>query len=860
MKPRSAVSEPRSIVSRRFLMLGAGFAIAVACYLIAIHPLVSATSGGDPYSVPVAVDTNPTANVFETTIVSEEATVDIGNGVTAHAQTFNGHIPGPTLLLNVGDTVIVHYQNHLKRQSGIHWHGIELASGMDGTPFTQNQVPPGGNFLYKFTVTRPGIYWYHPHHHASTDQVFKGLYGMIVVRDPNEAALQASGTLPSAAQTRPIVLSDTTVCKKPGTNDAATYVPGSPWAGGGALPAQQPPTPKNLCEGPGTPPPPAGGNPYPIDEDGVLRGPFEAGDIPNIQTANHAGATNEGQTVLTNGKNVGARAGTPEAPGALSPGASTLNVQPGQGLHLELLNASTIRYMRLRLTTPTGTLVPLVRIGGEGGLLDKAVVEGGTEGTWVTKYTAGEILLPPGSRADVVAAIPNAPTSGVLTLWTEDYQRTGPGYSNTPSVPVMHLNLSGPTVSPAYTIAAGTPLREATGHPVETLPAPKPGEELLNPATFTPPKTGFIPPLQVIELTQVNQKELGVDKVFGTHDVPGNYEDAPHLGSARYAKQGDVLQLEVKNTTGANHPFHLHGFSMQPISLTNGAETFSWPYKEFRDNIDVPGGFTLKFRIRIDPRPLPDGVTPGGALGRWLFHCHIFFHATDGMLSELVVTAPDGNERPDVNVDNSELTATQGATATVTGTYKDPDGNPVKLTSSVGSVVDNGGGKYTWSLPTTSSTATQIVYVTGTDSHGLKGQIPFYLKMNGAPVTNTSPVVKHLRVRPKSFTVGHGNTKLKRAAAGKAKHKRGGATIKFSLSEAAKVQFTIKRVAPKRPKLKLKKLSRSFKSGGNKKLRFSGRFKHGGALPAGKYKLTAQAIDSGGLRSKRVSTRFKIHG
>jgi FtsP/CotA-like multicopper oxidase with cupredoxin domain len=66
---------------------------------------------------------------------------------------------------------------------------------MDGTPLTQNQVQPGGTYLYKFTVTRPGLYWYHPHHHSSTNQVFKGLYGSIIVADPSEDELQAAGVL-----------------------------------------------------------------------------------------------------------------------------------------------------------------------------------------------------------------------------------------------------------------------------------------------------------------------------------------------------------------------------------------------------------------------------------------------------------------------------------------------------------------------------------------------------------------------------------------------------------------------------------------------------------------------------------------
>ena len=145
-----------------------------------------------------------------------------------------------------------------------------------------------------------------------------------------------------------------------------------------------------------------------------------------MQTARRSGRTNEGQTVLTNGMNVGARAGSPAAPGALAPGAQTLDVQAGQGLRLQIVNAATTRYMRLRLTTSTGTQVPLVRVGGEGGLLDNAVIEGGMQGAFDTKYAPARSCCRPGTRADVVAAIPAAAT-GVLTLWTQDYQRVGLG-------------------------------------------------------------------------------------------------------------------------------------------------------------------------------------------------------------------------------------------------------------------------------------------------------------------------------------------------------------------------------------------------------------------------------------------------
>jgi hypothetical protein len=106
------------------------------------------------------------------------------------------------------------------------------------------------------------------------------------------------------------------------------------------------------------------------------------------------------------------------------------------------------------------------------------------------------------------------------------------------------------------------------------------------------------------------------------------------------------------------------------------------------------------------------------------------------MLSELVVV-PDssGKERPDVNVDNSEVNVNAGATASVTGTYADPNGQNVTLTSSVGSVHDDGSGHYTWSFPT-GGAPSQIVYVTATDTSGLKAQIPFSLNVKdlGPPV------------------------------------------------------------------------------------------------------------------------------
>lgn len=654
-------------------LAGAAAIAAIVPSFIALPQIepAQATTIPDPYSVPQVVDTNADPNIVETTLVADEATLDVGLDRMARGMAFNGTVPGPEFRLKVNDTVIVHFENHLCCEpTGIHWHGIELNNASDGSPLTQNQVPPGGSFLYQFKVPREGIYWYHPHHHSSTNQVFKGLYGSIIITDPNEAALVTSGVLPPAAQTRTLALSDVTVCKRPATsftpslNDDRTYDPSLPWVGGCCLPEQPAPWPKELCE-------------TPIDDHGepIVDGnnrpiPLRSGDIPNIQKAvDNQGRVNEGQTVLTNGVNVGGRAGSPDAPGALDQGAKTVDVKPGEGIRLQIGNAAAVRYFRLRLTDCCGTEIPLVRVGGEGGLLNNARVEGGAPGGFDTQYGSGEILLGPGDRADVVAAIP-ADASGVATLWTQDYQRTGSGqgWTNIPTVPVAHFNVTNDAPG-SYTIADGACLRACLA-PVDPLgPAT---DQLLDPGAFVPERPGMDNP--EIQLTNSGNSPggpLGINNVQGAHEVQEPYNTAPHFDSSRYARLGEILELTVKNATNAHHPFHLHGFSIQPLSFTtDGGPNFTFDYTEFMDNIDIPAGYTLMYRVELDDRPMMDGTTPGGGVGRWMFHCHIFFHAVFGMISELVVV---DNQPPVAVNDAAQTRAGVNVTIDVLLNDSDPD-------------------------------------------------------------------------------------------------------------------------------------------------------------------------------------------
>lgn len=90
---------------------------------------------------------------------------------------------------------------------------------------------------------------------------------------------------------------------------------------------------------------------------------------------------------------------------------------------------------------------------------------------------------------------------------------------------------------------------------------------LHNPSTLTPPRTGQTADIQNIKLTAAFGGPAGIDEVQG--EFPGTpYTAKPHIGSSRFAEEGKILELTVTNKTRADHPFHLHGFSFQQISLT----------------------------------------------------------------------------------------------------------------------------------------------------------------------------------------------------------------------------------------------------------------------------------------------------
>ena len=133
-----------------------------------------------------AADTNPDPKIVEVALTARVAEVEVTPGERVHAWTYNGTLPGPLIRARVGDRVIVHFTNELPQPTTVHWHGVRVPIEMDGVPnVSQPETKTGERFTYDFTVRDAGLYWYHPHAFSAA-QVGFGLYGALLVDDPED--------------------------------------------------------------------------------------------------------------------------------------------------------------------------------------------------------------------------------------------------------------------------------------------------------------------------------------------------------------------------------------------------------------------------------------------------------------------------------------------------------------------------------------------------------------------------------------------------------------------------------------------------------------------------------------------------
>ncbi|MBK9018959.1 MAG: multicopper oxidase family protein [Sulfuritalea sp.] len=120
---------------------------------------------------------------FELIPADFKVALDPASPVQTGVWSFNDRFPGPLLRFRRGDRASITVRNQLPQETAIHWHGLRVPNGMDGVPgVTQEPIPVGGRFEYRFDLPDSGTYWYHPHQ-ASFEQVPRGLYGALIVEE-----------------------------------------------------------------------------------------------------------------------------------------------------------------------------------------------------------------------------------------------------------------------------------------------------------------------------------------------------------------------------------------------------------------------------------------------------------------------------------------------------------------------------------------------------------------------------------------------------------------------------------------------------------------------------------------------------
>lgn len=114
--------------------------------------------------------------------------------------------------------------------------------------------------------------------------------------------------------------------------------------------------------------------------------------------------------------------------------------------------------------------------------------------------------------------------------------------------------------------------------------------------------------------------------------------------SFHHVSQGSVVDLLVRNPTGMQHPFHLHGHKFWLAA----SDTLA--------NLKSKAGDVASFIIAPEDRPLyKDSVTVATNHfvvlrvhfenpGPWLFHCHTNLHLAQGMATAIIVG--DASEQP----------------------------------------------------------------------------------------------------------------------------------------------------------------------------------------------------------------------
>jgi suppressor of ftsI len=245
----------------------------------------------------------------------------------------------------------------------------------------------------------------------------------------------------------------------------------------------------------------------------------------------------------------------------------TIKIRPGETEFWRIGNVGSQAYYRLQLEGHT-----FYQIARDGNLQNQI-------------QEVKEILLPPGSRAEVLV---RGGAAGTYSLRSLAFN-TGPAGDNNPEVTLATLISEGPAQQPVPLPTTLPPLDDLRRQPIARK------REIV----FTEAPGKFF----------INGKQFDMDRVDTTVNL------------------GDVEEWTVRNESDEMHTFHIHQTDFQ-VTEVNGQPV---PFVGVQDNVNVPVRGVVKVLI-----PFTDPVI----VGKFVYHCHILSHEDKGMMAVIEVVDP----------------------------------------------------------------------------------------------------------------------------------------------------------------------------------------------------------------------------
>ena len=243
----------------------------------------------------------------------------------------------------------------------------------------------------------------------------------------------------------------------------------------------------------------------------------------------------------------------------------TFDMAAGQVERWRLVNVSSARYVNFSLSG-----LPFRIIGSDGGLIE-------------TPVDATEVQLPPADRVEILVG-PFTPGQvfDIQSLRSRGFMSR------------KAANYGVVRVGTAETSVAQIP---------ETL------------RTIEPLAPGDAPAMREVRLGGFPSIKRGWDFMM-------NGERHHHGEPVRV---GELQIWEIVNRTPMDHPFHLHGYFFQVLTVNGKAPA----YRSWEDTVHIPPLGRVRIAWMPDDRP-----------GPWMAHCHILEHHAAGMMMHFDVVRP----------------------------------------------------------------------------------------------------------------------------------------------------------------------------------------------------------------------------